>query len=1095
MRVTRILLLTTLLTIIGVGSVWADECRLMRFPDIHKDRVVFTYAGDLWTAASAGGDAVRLTTHPGTELHAKFSPDGKYIAFTGKYDGDEDVYLVPAEGGQPVQLTFHPAYDMVLGWFPDGKHILFRSGREAHSGANSKLYKVSIDGGMPEALPLPESGLASLSPEGDRLAYNRRFREFRTWKRYKGGTSQDVWIYDLGKNEIEKITDWEGTDNSPMWVGNKIYFNSDRKHELNLFAYDLNDKTTKQVTKHTKYDVKWPSAGPGAIVYENGGYLYALDLATEKSQKITVNVRGDLVLTRPRFENVTDLIHTFALSPAGKRAVFGARGEVFTVPAEKGDIRNITRTPGIRELYATWSPDGKWIAYFSEKNGEYDIYLKAQDGSDEEKRVTSDADCYRFGLEWSPDSKKLMYTDKKFRLFYVDIDEGRPVLVVKSDFNHINHFSWSPDSKWIAYSNYHSQGWESPYLYSLDEKKSYRIGDDMTDDYNPVFDPGGKYLFFVSGRNFAPTFSDFEREYVYKNSRNIYLVTLEADTPSPFAPESDEVEIKEDEEDEDGDDGDDEDKDAGKDEDDGEDKDGDGEDEDSDDLKIDFDGIEQRIVGVPTKAGNYGSLRAVEGKLLYMVYPAINGEGKTELHMYDIEEREEHTLMSGLDAYDLSADGKKIIYQANGSYGIIDVAAKKSNPGDGSLKLAGLKMKVDPKAEWAQIFNEAWRLERDFFYDPNMHGLDWPGIRDQYAELLPYVAHRSDLGYLLGEMIGELSTSHAYVGGGKMPEVSARNVGLLGADYEIDPGSGYYRFAKIYSGENWSKSRRAPLTEPAVGVNTGDYLISVDGVELKAPENIYSLFENTVGRQVTIKVNDKPNDDGAREYTVVPVSSEGQLRYMDWVSTNRRLVSEATDGKVGYVHVPNTGYFGLNEFSRAYFAQVRRDGLIIDVRHNGGGMIPEMFMERLDRKLLSLWAPREGKMWRTPNTALHGHLVCIADEYAGSGGDALPFYFKQMGLGPVIGNRTWGGLVGIRRSVPLMDGGVVTFPEFAFINLKGEWDVENKGVVPDIPVDNLPNLVAEGQDPQLEKAIEVIRKKVQDEPMTLPSRPTYPIKR
>jgi tricorn protease len=1100
MQNLKVTALGLLLVLLMACFAYAEEGRLMRFPDIHKDKVVFVYAGNLWLVSSQGGVARKLTSHPGAELFPKFSPDGKFIAFTGAYDGNADVYIIPADGGEPRRLTYHPGArpssggiqidDWVLDWYPDGKSILFRSSRESFP--TSKLFRVNLEGDFPEALRLPEAGMASFSPDGKKIAYNRKSREFRTWKRYKGGTAQDIWIYDLKTDAVDRITDWEGTDNVPMWSGSKIYFTSDRDHTLNVYCYDLTTKSIRKITNHQDYDVKWPSLGPEAIVYENGGYLYVLNLDNQKSEKTSVEIPAERILTRPNWEKVSDLIIDFSLSPSAKRALFSARGEVFTVPEEKGEVRNVTQTPTIREIYSAWSPDGKWIAYLSDRTGEYELYIRAQDGSGEEKCITTDGNCYRFPPVWSPDSEKLLYSDKKLRLYYVDIDRREPVLIDKAEVSEIHDYAWSSDSKWVTYSKNNPAYFASVYLYSLDKKKVNQITGDLTDDFSPVFDPEGKYLYFVSARSFYPTFSDFEHTYVYRNTRNIYVITLQADSLSPFAPESDEEKGKEDDKDEEK-----KDKDKERDE---KKKDDEEEEEKPKDIQIDLEGIDQRIVGVPTKPGNYARLTAAKEKIFYLSMPAIYERGsdskpQNDLHMYDIEEREDETILSGINNYDISQEGDKIIYKSGNTYGIIDAKSGKNKVGDGKINTGGMEMKVDPRGEWVQMFNEAWRLERDFFYDPNMHGVNWKTMKKRYGQLLPHVAHRWDLNYLLGELIGELCCSHTYVGGGKMPQIEPIDIGLLGADLEPDKKGGYYRFRKIYKGENWKDDRRAPLTEPGVDVKEGDYLIAVDGEEVRYPANPYAFFERTVDKQVKIRVNDKPSADGAREVTVKPARSEYMLRYLDWVETRRRMVDEATDGRVGYIHVPNTSLFGLNEFSRSFFAQARKEGLIIDVRYNGGGMIPDMFIEHLQRNLMSLWAPREGQIWRTPNVALFGHMVCIINEYAGSGGDALPYYFREQGLGTLIGTRTWGGLVGITRGLPLMDGGRVTFPEFAFFNLKGEWDVENHGVDPDIEVDNRPDLVIKGHDPQLEKAIEVVLQKMKEEPKELPERPPFPIKK
>jgi tricorn protease len=1084
MKVFRIVTLVLAVSLTAFSVAQTEECRLMRFPDIHKDKIVFVYAGDLWLVSSQGGVTRKLTSHNGQELFPKFSPDGQFIAFTGEYDGNRDVYMIPAEGGEPVRLTYHPNADNVVEWYPDGERILFRSTRTSDLQRFNKLFSIPIEGGFPEELPLPEGELTSFSSDAKRIAYNRKSREFRTWKRYQGGMAQDIWIYGFDANTIEQITDWKGTDNFPMWSRDKIYFTSDREHTLNIYCYDLNTKNTRKITNHKEYDVKWPSLGPNAIIYENGGYLYVLDLTTEKTRKIPVEVPCDRILTRPSYEKVAKFVRTFSLSPSASRALFGARGDIFTVPKEKGDIRNITQTPVIREISPTWSPDGKWIAYFSDRTGEYELYIRPQDGTGDEIQITTDGDCYRFQPIWSPDSKKLLYSDKKLRLFYVDIDEKKPVEIDKSDVTDIRSYVWSPDNKWVAYVKHASNDFGSIYLYSLDQKKKFQITDDFNDDRNPAFDPDGKYLFFLSSRSFNPTFSDFESAYIYRNSRNIYVVTLQADSLSPFAPESDEEKGEKEKEEKDKGDKDKKEEKKAK----------------PKKIKIDLTGIDQRIVGVPIKPGNYAGLKAVKDKLFYLAMPAIPVreepiEPQNDLHMYDMKERKDHTLLTNINGYDISKEGDKAIYHSKDTYGIIETKQGEHKIGDGKLNTTNMQMKVDPRGEWRQMFDEAWRLERDFFYDPNMHGVDWDLMKERYGQLLPYVAHRADLNYILGEMIGELCCSHTYVGGGQMPKTDQVGVGLMGADLEPDKSSGFYQFKKIYQGQNWDKKRRAPLTEPGVVVKEGEYLIAVNDEVVRYPDNLFRYFENTVDKQTKIKVNDKPTAKGARELTIKPIGSDNTLRYIDWVETNRRKVEEATNGRVGYIHVPNTSISGLNEFSRAFFPQVRKEGLIIDVRYNSGGMVPDMFLEHLRRKLVSMWVPREGQDWLTPSAALHGHMVCIINASAGSGGDAFPYYFREYNLGPLIGTRTWGGLVGIARWLPLMDGGYVTCSEFAFRNLKGEWDVENYGVDPDIEVDNRPDLVMAGHDPQLEKAIEVILKKIEESPKKLPKRPPFPVKK
>jgi tricorn protease len=1094
MRYCKLILLFLMGCIFWFNLGQAEESRLMRFPDIYQDKIVFVYAGDLWLVPAEGGLARRLTSDIGLELFPKFSPDGKWIAFTGQYEGNTDVYLIPAEGGEPKRLTYRPGFenmsdragfdDMVLDWHPDGKRILFRSWRDSYNTWFQRLYLVSEEGGFPETLPLPEAGLTSFSPDGTKIAYNRSFRNFRTWKRYKGGLAQDIWIYDLKNNSEEKITDWEGTDTSPMWFGDKIYFVSDRDGRANIYCYELSTKKTRKITDHSDFDVKWPSLGPDAIVYENGGYLYVLDLKTEQTKKITVQIPSDNSGTLPEFITVKDHISEFGLSPDGKRALFAARGELFTVPAERGNIRNLTNTSGSREKNPIWSPDRKWIAYISDRSGEEELYLIPQDGNGEEQRITTDGHCFRFAPVWSPDSKMLLFADKDLKLYYVEI-QNKKITPVDSTKNwEINEYDWSPDSKWIAYAKPAKNMFYSIFLYSLQDRKTYRVTEDFTNDFDPIFDPEGKYLYFLSDRDFNAELGHFEPSFTYNRMTRIYVVTLQADSLSPFAPQSDETESLEESW-----------------------KRKEKEKEEREKIKektieqmgIDVQGIEKRVVAVPTDPGNYYNLKADKGKIFYMAFPSgtLTGEKpgpQGELHLYDLKERKDQVLLSPVDGYDLSGDGEKLIYRSGEQYGIVASQPGSYKIGDGALKLDQMQMKLERKEEWKQIFNEAWRRERDFFYTPNMHGVDWKLMKERYGELLPYVAHRYDLNYIIGEMIGELCCSHTYVSGGDKPKVELVKTGLLGIDWEPDTVSGFYRIKKIYPGQNWNENLRSPLTEPGVEVKEGEYILAVDNKVLRYPTEPYSLFENTVGRTVILKVNVKPSLDGAREVTVKPIENEYELRYRFWVENNRQKVDQATNGRVGYIYIPDMGGGGLNEFAESFFPQLKKDGLIVDVRYNGGGFVSQMILERLRRVVMGMGCSRNGADYTYPEGALFGPKVCLINQYSASDGDFFPYYFKQYGLGPLIGRRTWGGVVGIRGFPPLVDGGYVTAPEFAPFNLQGKWVMENHGVDPDIEIDNLPDQVVSGHDPQLEKAIEVIMKQLEEHPQKLPERPAYPVK-
>ncbi len=1089
-----LVLAAVLLTAADVYAA-TEESRLMRFPDIHGELIVFTYAGDIWTVPSAGGTATRLTTHTGGEGCAKFSPDGETIAFTGMYDGNQDIYTMPATGGIPKRLTYHSSGDFVVDWHPKGNKILFRSVRESKTNPGPrymKLFTIGTGGGYPEALPLFEGELTSYSADGKKIAYNRMSREFRTWKRYKGGMAQDIWLYDFERNESARLTEFEGTDAFPMWHGDRIYFISDREHTMNIYCLELESRKITKLTNHKEYDVKFPGLGGDSIVYENGGYLYVLDLNTEKSNRIKVTIPSDHSWRRPRYVNASSNVRYFNVSRTGKRAIFGARGEIFTVPAEKGEVRNLTNTSGARERSPAYSPDGKWVAYLSDKSGEYEIYTMKSDGTGEENQITKGLGNYPWLIHWSPDSEKILFHDETYQLYYIDIEAKKIIVIDEDPIFDINSYTWAGDSKWIAYAKNNEAGYSSIYLYNIDEGVAHKITGDMHNDYSPSFDPGGKYLYFVSDRSINFSFHNFEFDVKYETPSVICVVTLKADTPSPLAPESDEIEVKKDEKKKEN--GDDEkkeeitDKNGDKDKDK---KDGDKEEEAEEDkpVEIDLDGLEGRLVVLPVGSGNFAGLVGLEDKLLYaefsqpaMTYGPPNGQFSSVVKYFDLKKRESETVISGITGYDISADGKKLIYSAKGQYGIIDISPGKK-VGDDKIDTQNLRMKLDPMEEWKQMFYEAWRFERDFFYVDNMHGVNWKKIKKRYEALLPYLTTRDDLNYIIGEMIGELNIGHSYVRGGdyypRSPKVSN---GKLGCDFEVDRKSGRYRFSKIYKGRNWEPNFKAPLNQPGLEINEGEYLIAINGVELKYPANPFDLLANTTGHQTVIKVSKEANGKDAKEWTVVPVRSDINLRYDDWVETNRQKCLTASDGKIGYVHVPSTAITGLYEFGRQFFPQSSMEGIVIDVRYNSGGWMPSLFVDRLGRELKSLWGSRYGTVRRFPMSGPTGHLACVINEYAGSGGDAFPYMFRQAGLGPLIGKRTWGGLVGMNRNTPLVDGGAVTVPTIGFMSTDGEWDVEGYGVAPDIEVDNMPDEVVSGKDPQLEKAIEYLINKIAEDP-------------
>jgi tricorn protease len=1081
----------------------AGPTKLLRFADISKDRVVFAYAGDLWVASREGGDALRLTSHMGDELFPKFSPDGRWIAFTGEYDGNPDVYVIPAEGGEPRRLTFHPTRDIVLDWSPDGKDILFRSDRISAPGGITRLFLVPPQGGPARALPVPRGALTSFSPDGGKIAYLETSQEFRTWKRYRGGWSLPIAIYDLKKNTYEELPKTQGMDLFPMWHSDSIYFISDRDGVMNLFSYGLRTRETRKLTDYGEYDIKWPSLGPDAIIYENGGLLFEYDLSTGKTRNVPIQVHAENLKARPEFKALAQNIERFSISPSGARAVVAARGNIFTVPAEKGTARNLTDSSEVHDLNPAWSPDGKLIAYLSDRTGEYEIYVRPQLGGGE-TRITTDGGVYRYGPAWSPDGKKLLYWDKLHRLFWISTDEKKPVQIDQGEYNDIGDGSWSPDSLWIAYSKADRRGAGQMYLYSLDKKRSTPISGGFYNDTNPVFDPDGKYLFFLSQRYFFPSIGQMDQRFNYYTTDNVFVLTLKADEASPFTPQSDEEKPADEKKDEKkGDEKPADDK-AGGGKEPGDEK---GKEEEKKDepikpIQIDLDGIQGRVAPVPIPSGIFSNLAVRKGKLFYLAQPQEarasgpeeDGAPRNVLHLYDLEKREDTALLEGIDSYDLNKDGGKAIYKAGPVYGIVEATPGKAKVGEGKMDTAGLQAKVDPRQEWRQMYRESWRLERDFYWDPEMTGHDWKKIGDRYEALLPWVVDRSDLSYLLGELIAELSTSHTYVGGGDRPQRPPVSVGMLGADFEAE--GGFYRITKIYPGENWSEATRSPLTEPGLKVKAGDYLIAVNGLEARADQDVHAYFQNLAHKIVALKINSKPSVEGAWEITVKPARQEEGVRYLDWVEANRRKVSEATGGRIGYMHVPDTTIPGIIAFDKQFNAQLDKDGLIVDERYNEGGQIPDFYTEKLKRQLLAVVAPRDTKDIPWPPVGIFGPKVMIVNELAGSGGDCFPWFFRREKIGPIVGTRTWGGLVGIGNVVPLRDGGVVTAPGFGFWSTDngGEWIVENHGVDPDFVVPQRPDQVVSGRDPQLEKAIELAKEALKDY-KGIPPRPKYPVEK
>ncbi|MDT8300548.1 MAG: PDZ domain-containing protein [Sedimentisphaerales bacterium] len=1090
----------TFITALIINSAYAgDEARLLRFPAIHDNQIVFTYSGDLYSVSSVGGVARKLTNHDGFEMFSRFSPNGEQIAFTAQYDGNTEVYLMPAGGGVPKRLTFTATLErddvsdrmgpnnIVMAWKNDGKNIVFRSRMSSFNSFNGQLYSVSMSGGLPDELPLPRGGFCSFSPDDTKLAYNRIFREFRTWKRYRGGMADDIWIYDFETKKNENITNNPAQDIIPMWSGDKIFFLSDRDENkrMNLFVYDLNSKQTKKLTDFTDFDIKFPSLGKKAIVFENAGFIYRFDIETEEFEKVVIHIQEDLSGGRGGIVSVSDNVSNYEVAPDGKRALFGARGDVFTVPAKHGAVRNLTDTPGIHERNSKWSPDGRWIAYISDATGEDEIYIMPQDGSSKAKQITRNAETYKYRIEWSPDSKKILWGDKRLRLRFVSVKSGRIVEVDKSDSWEFRDYSWSPDSRWIVYTKSETEMMNRIYLYSLKDKKSYELTDGWYSSSNPVFSSDGKFVFFTSERDFNPIYSRTEWNHAYREMSRIYFLTLTKSTDSPFKPKSDEVEVKKEEK-------------AKKpdvlksDPNENADKKPDKpQKKEKQRIKVDIDGIKERIASLPTAVSNYYNLSSV-GDFLYYNRRGSKDNG-TLLLMYNLKEQKE-TELGRIGGYEISADKKKMLVSSGGKYAIINLPKSKIDMKE-TLDLSGMEVNLDKKKQWTQIFNECWRQMREFFYVPNMHGVDWKAMRERYEPLVAYVNHRMDLTYIIGEMIGELNVGHTYVGGGEYPKPKRIATGLLGAEIQRDAKSGYYRIEKILRGQNWDRTLRSPLTEIGVDANQGDYILAVNGKSTAEVNNIYELLINKAGKQVILKLNSKPSVKGARDVIVIPNESEENLYYYEWVQDNIEKVSEATDGKVGYIHVPDMGRRGLNEFVKYFYPQIRKKGLIIDVRGNGGGNVSPMLIERLRREITMVDFARNTAPESDPSAMIYGPMVCLADEFSASDGDLFTYRFKWHKLGKVVGKRTWGGVVGIRGSLPLLDGGFLNKPEFSRYDVQGQkWIIEGYGVEPDIYVDNDPAKEYSGIDEQLNKAIEVILEELETQEKEIPPLPPYPVK-
>jgi tricorn protease len=1083
------------------AALAAQQPLLMQKPTVSKTHVAFSYAGDLWIVGRDGGDAQRLTSGPGIETDPTFSPDGALIAFTGEYDGNVDVFVVPSAGGVPKRLTWHPGADVVVGWSPDGKSVLFRSSRNNPNPGVSRLFTLALDSSYPGEVPLPEAYFGAYSPDGKRMAYVPHPPAQLVWKNYRGGRTQKIWIADLADSAIERVPRDNSNDFAPMWANNRVYFLSDRNGAVTLFSYDPANKRVSEVIRNNGLDIKSASAGPGAIVYEQFGSLHLLDLRSGREKTLSVRISGDLPEVREKIVNAAPRITAARISPTGARAVFEARGEVLTVPAEKGDVRNLTGTPGVHERMPAWSPDGRRIAYLSDESGEYLLHIRDQNGMGEPKKIQlGDHPSFYYSPQWSPDSKKIAYYDKRLNYWWLDVESGKSTKVDKDE--HSPFFAgtrtpgWSPDSKWLVYTKLLPNHLGAVHIYSLESGKSTQVTDGMADARYAVWDRSGKYIFFTASTDIGPSVGGGDLSIIGRTStRSVYVAVLRKDLPSPLAPESDEEKVAETKS------------------------------ETAtpaapsappagrpgppgapaappEPVRVDFEDFEQRILSLPVPPRNYLALATGKPGVLYLLEPPPPQAQPTTppppgatppptgniLTKYDLNTRKSDRVVEAVSAFDISHNGEKLLFR-QGQRWIIASLAAPIRPGEGALRTDPMEVKVDPVAEWKQMYREVWRGERDFFYDPNYHGLDLKAAEKKYEPYLASVASRSDLNYLFGEMLGELRVGHLFVGGGMTPDVRRVGGGLLGADYRIE--NGRYRLARVYTGESWNPQLRAPLTQPGVNVKAGEYLLAVNGRDLRAADNIFSFFENRAGKSVLLRVGPNPDGAGSREVTVVPVASEFALRNLAWIEENRRKVDKMTGGRVAYVYLPDTAQGGYSYFNRYFFAQIGKQAAVLDERYNGGGLLADYVVDYLRRPLIAMIHLRWGKDFTVPHGAIYGPKVMIINEMAGSGGDFMPHNFRAAGVGPLIGTRTWGGLVAAQGGPPLMDGGGVTAPDAAIYTPDGKWLAENEGVAPDIEVEQDPKAVRAGRDPQLERAVELVLERLKTNPPPSIKKPDF----
>ncbi len=1073
-----VLVILTILALLTINIEAQVNARMLQYPDVSATHIAFTYGGDVWIVSKEGGTAYKLTSAKGTELLARFSPDGKQLAFSGNYNGNLDIYVMPSLGGMPERITHHGMGDRLLDWYPDGNTLLFASSRESGKQRFNQFYKVSNNGGLPEKLPIPYGEFGVISPDGKKIAYTPISSAFRTWKRYRGGMAADIFVFDLEKKTAENITNNIASDELPMWSGNKIYFLSDRgdNKRNNIWLYDLSSKQTKQLTNFDEFDIHFPALGPNEIVFEAGGLLYLLDLTTEKYHEVKINIVTDESTLMAKNENVEKMIQNFSLSYNGNRTLFEARGEIFSVPTENGPVINLTQSSGVAERYPAYSPNGKYAAYFSDRPGEYELTIRDMEKPSQEKKLTSLGEGYRYKIFWSPNSKALAFIDQTMTIYIYDMDKDKPIKVDQNKWMYegeLENFSvsWSSDSRYLTYGKELDSRTSAIAIFDTKDEIIHQVTSGYYTDLKPVFDPSGKYLFFLTNRNFKPVYGDFDGTWIYPNSTQIAAVTLTKDILSLLAPKNDSTNVKKDEE-----------------------KNSDEKKEDKKDeskikeVKIDFDGFEQRVVILPPAAGNIANLQAVTGKVIFHRMPN-NGSAdiKKPIGYFDLDKREEKTITDDADAFQISADEKKILISNKNSFSVVDVAPDQKM--DKKLPTNQLEMTVVPREEWRQIFTDVWRLQRDFFYDKNMHGVDWKSMKKQYSALIDNAVTRGDVNYIIGELIAELNASHTYRGGGDDETPLQRQVGYLGVDWELK--NGIYIIKRIVRGAQWDTEVRSPLDESGLKIKEGDYVLAVNGVDIDVNKDPWTPFEGLADKTVELTINDKPSMDGAWNIIVKTMSDETRLRNLEWIESKRKRVEEATDGKIGYIYVPSTGTDGQDELVRQFSAQFSKEGLIIDERFNNGGQIPDRFVELLNRKPLSFFAVRDGKNWQWPPAANFGPKVMLINGWSGSGGDAFPDYFRKAGAGLLIGSRTWGGLIGISGAPALIDGGIITVPTFRMYDPDGKWFKEGHGVDPDIDVPEDYSQLSKGVDNQLEKAIKEIMRLHKENPPVNPQHEPY----